>query len=868
MIDPQRPDYTDTPASALRPLYGYQPAGLDPPPAVSLITPFFNTGPVFHETAKSVFRQSLQQWEWIIVDDCSTDPESLSILEHCRRSDPRIRILRADHNVGLPSARNMGVAAARADFIALLDSDDLLEPTALEKLRWFLECRPELAFARGYTVGFGAQSYLWSEGFHGGDKFLETNCVPVTAMMRRQVYLDVGGMSEQIRGGMEDWEFWLRCADRGFWGDTLPEFLDWYRRRANHGDRWENWDGAERTRTFRAQLMSTYPTLFRDGVPRPKPVTPPDYQVLQTAIPFENRLARGPNVRRLLLIVPHFEIGGADKFNLDLIRSLQDDQGYEVTVVATLAGVHPWRHEFELLTPDVFTLGTFLPPADSPRFIEYLIKSRGCDAVLISNSQLGYQLLPFLRAGCGGPVFADYVHMEQEDWKSGGYPRYSLNYAPFLDITIAASAHLKNWMVSNGGDPDRIHVSTINIDPVVWDRSRYRAADIRAKFDVPAGTPVIAYAARLCDQKRPDVLAQVILDLKQRGAKFVCFAAGDGPYRDFLEKFVKANNLDELKVLGAKQNEEVREILAMADVYFMPSRMEGIALAIYEAMAMGAVPVSADVGGQSELVTPECGVLIKPGPDEIPAYAQALWDLLRDPARRNEMAVRARQRICERFSLREMGARMASLLAQPPGKQPFDAASAFRSWRGGLAAEVVEQQRHEFLSAELRNRGALAISPAANEEYVAMLSLAGRFFRGNLLVLPQLLRSSGVGFGGALRTLALILSPRHPLQKARNLVLCAKTLSNPDARRALLATFDAEFYRSQYPDVGQSKVIPLLHYSLVGHTEGRQPSRQFDADAVYHQYPELVHLGINPLLAMVLNQPKVATGQPAEAPAK
>jgi glycosyltransferase involved in cell wall biosynthesis/GT2 family glycosyltransferase len=860
MIDPQKPDYTDTPASALRPLYSYQPSAIDASPAVSLITPFFNTGPVFHETAESVFRQSLQQWEWIIVDDCSTDPASLAMLEDYRRRDPRIRILHSDHQVGA-SVRNMGVAAARADFIAFLDSDDLFEPTALEKLRWYMECRPELAFARGYSVGFGAQSYLWYEGFHRRDKFLETNCAAITAIMRRQVYLGVGGMDERIREGLEDWEFWLRCADRGFWGDTLPEFLDWYRRRSSHGDRWENLDSAERMRKFRADLMDKYPALFRNGVPRPKPVTSLDYSVVKTGVPFENRLARDRDVKRLLMIVPHLELGGADKFNLDLIHSLQADHGFEVTVVATLPDKHQWRHEFESLTPDVFTLNTFLPPADYPRFIEYLIKSRDCDVVLVTNSQLGYHLLPLLRTGCSRPVFADYIHMEQEDWKSGGYPRYSLNYTPFLDLTIVSSAHLKNWMVSNGGDSDRIHVSTTNIDPAVWDRTRYSAADLRTKFGVPAETAVIAYAARLCDQKRPDVLAQVILDLKKRGEKFVCLAAGDGPYRDFLEDFVKANSLDELKVLGARPNEEVREILAIADVYFMPSRMEGIALAVFEAMAMGAVPVSADVGGQSELVTPDCGFLIKPGPGEIPAYTQALLHLLRDPASRNAMAVRARQRVREHFSLHEMGARMASLLTQPPGKQPFDVASAFRSWRGGLAAEIVEQQRYEFLSAGLWDRGALAISPAANEEYVAMLSLAGRFFRGNLLVLPQLLQASGIGFSGALGTLALILSPRHPVRKARNLVLCAKTLSNPEARRRLLANFDAEFYRNEYRDVRQSKVIPLLHYALVGYTEGRQPSREFDAEAVYHQHPELKSKGINPLLGVVVMQDSTVGGR-------
>jgi hypothetical protein len=68
-MDERKPDYSNTPASGRRPHFGYAPLDPDAPPAVSLVTPFFNTGPIFNETAESVFRQSLQQWEWIIVDD-------------------------------------------------------------------------------------------------------------------------------------------------------------------------------------------------------------------------------------------------------------------------------------------------------------------------------------------------------------------------------------------------------------------------------------------------------------------------------------------------------------------------------------------------------------------------------------------------------------------------------------------------------------------------------------------------------------------------------------------------------------------------------------------------------------------------------
>ena len=85
MINPRKPDYQDTPASTLRPQFQHRPADPSAPPVVTIVTPFFNANALFYETAESVFRQTLQQWEWLIVNDGSTEPEALRILEEYRQ---------------------------------------------------------------------------------------------------------------------------------------------------------------------------------------------------------------------------------------------------------------------------------------------------------------------------------------------------------------------------------------------------------------------------------------------------------------------------------------------------------------------------------------------------------------------------------------------------------------------------------------------------------------------------------------------------------------------------------------------------------------------------------------------------------------
>ena len=194
--------------------------------------------------------------------------------------------------------------------------------------------------------------------------------------------------------------------------------------------------------------------------------------------------------------MPHFELGGADKFNLDLIRQLQRECGYEVTVAATRRSKNPWQHEFQGLTPDVFALGnTFLHPSDFPLFLRYLIASLQPDAVCLSNSLLAYQLVPYLRAHFPQLPLVDYLHMEQEEWMAGGYPRHSLHQRSQLSRTAVSSQHLKDWMTARGGETQAIEVCTTNIDGEQWRRDRFDASALAQKWNrLTATKPVLLYA--------------------------------------------------------------------------------------------------------------------------------------------------------------------------------------------------------------------------------------------------------------------------------------------------------------------------------------------------------------------------------------
>lgn len=101
------------------------------PPLVTVITPTKNRLALLGETMDSVQRQSLQDWEHIIVDDGSEDGTAAEVMRRAQ-VDPRVRFMaRNGEACGANVCRNQGLAAARADFIVFLDSDDLLEPDCL-----------------------------------------------------------------------------------------------------------------------------------------------------------------------------------------------------------------------------------------------------------------------------------------------------------------------------------------------------------------------------------------------------------------------------------------------------------------------------------------------------------------------------------------------------------------------------------------------------------------------------------------------------------------------------------------------------------------------------------------------------------------
>lgn len=205
------------------------------PPRVSFVVPAFNVSPeILQESLQSVFGQTFQDYECIVVDE-STDP---ALADHCRRQcsvDPRFRYVRPNSRLGLAGSLNFGISKARGEWIARFDSDDICLPKRLTMQLEFLERNPEvdvlgtgLALMDASGRVFATRSY--PIGHSSIARRMQFTCTVAhpSVIFRRSVVVAAGGYDESFRYA-EDLELWLRLLNRGARFANLSESLVCYR---------------------------------------------------------------------------------------------------------------------------------------------------------------------------------------------------------------------------------------------------------------------------------------------------------------------------------------------------------------------------------------------------------------------------------------------------------------------------------------------------------------------------------------------------------------------------------------------------------------------------------------------------------------
>lgn len=199
-------------------------------PKVSIVIPVWNAEKYIAETLESALNQTFENIEIICIDDCSED-KSIEIIESfVGLGNGKLSLIRLEKNSKTSVARNVGIDAAKGEFILPLDADDLIDETYCEKaLRVFSE-NPRVAVVYCKADRFNDNdSWEWVLPPYSREVIKRDNVVFCSAFFRKSDWVRFGGYNENMNRGFEDWDFWLYFADSKLHFYRISEFLFHYR---------------------------------------------------------------------------------------------------------------------------------------------------------------------------------------------------------------------------------------------------------------------------------------------------------------------------------------------------------------------------------------------------------------------------------------------------------------------------------------------------------------------------------------------------------------------------------------------------------------------------------------------------------------
>jgi glycosyltransferase involved in cell wall biosynthesis/GT2 family glycosyltransferase len=616
-----------------------KPAFLYPGPLapllVSIIVPCFNYGRFVSEAVSSALRQTISSLEVIVVDDGSSDPETIRVLDTLKTLS-RVRVIR-QLNAGLPSARNAGIALAHGEYICCLDADDTLEPSYIELCIAALELDRSVGFAYSWVQLFGDETGVWRTREFDIREALYDNHTAASAVFRRDDWLAVGGYRPDMRSGYEDWEFWLRVAALGRRGRLIRSPLFNHRR---HG-RTMTHDAHAMRHALIETIRSLNPQIFvnprlRRRVSKVVPASSSEHalDVLQKT----QAVSVCDSRPHILVIVPWLANGGAEVLLLELLAHLNSD--WRISIVTTRADEQILWARFRDITTEVIPLSGAFDEKHWLSVVKHMIATRKTRVVLSSGSAFAYDALAGIKHSHPEVATIDILHI---DLLSGPI-RTALGATRFIDRHVAVSNRVARSLANCGVPANRIVTIRNGVDlDRLFNPEHYCRATVRERLGFGAGDFVAAWVGRLDEQKRPLAFLQIVSEVsKHAGMKALMI--GDGPSQRAVEKEIGRLRLKQrITRFEHIERTQMPEIYAAADVLVMTSFHEGLPFVALEAMAMGC-PVAATRVGELEtlIVDGENGWLVPVGKPEALLGPLSLM-LQANEGMREQMRIRVRR---------------------------------------------------------------------------------------------------------------------------------------------------------------------------------------------------------------------------------
>lgn len=611
------------------------PSSLDTP-VVSVLMPLYNAESYVHDAVESILSQTFENFELIIVNDCSTD-KSIDIVSSF--PDARIRLIHNESRIGVTRSLNHGLQHVSGMYIARMDADDVALPERLARQVRFLELYPEVGMvATGIQLidATGNPTGVWSAETKACNakqirKILpKENCLAHPSVMVRWDILQKYRYDED-HAVAQDYDLWLRLSASGVMIGKITDTLLLNRVHRLSVTSMHNNSSCAQGKNLRTKWSFLVKRMAARGV---------NFFVMRVALWFLKDLlvllllkvtssvskllfAIGETIGSILplrpspslfFFFPFFHIGGAEKVHADIVACFKDER--PIQFFTNCSSNRRFLQKFSSCGP---CYNAWIPMRVVSPFMKGILSAyinrHPSVTVFGANSRFFYSLIPSLASHVR---LVDLVHAFGT-WVE----KYSIDVAERLTYRVVIAPEFRKRfkdLYSSEWIEDSL------IDRVVLITNRVDVPSSLQRGAKPSLPLKALYVGRGTEEKRVHLVGKCASICQSRNIPLQFTLVGD------VEDAVLPVDRHACTFRGEMENKEVVSLYPYFDVIVITSRFEGFPVAVMEAMAHGVVPVCVAVGGiPDHLQSGYNGILIDPVESLVPeSLAKALDRLCKD----------------------------------------------------------------------------------------------------------------------------------------------------------------------------------------------------------------------------------------------
>ena len=594
-------------------------------PKISVIMPAYNAALYIKEAITSILNQSFTDFEFLIINDGSTD-DTLKIINSF--NDNRIIVVNNPGNLGIIQTRNIGLKLAKGKYIAMMDSDDISLPFRLEKQNTYLDNNPQVAVIASKLVlidSKGEIQSVWSEDYYVSSRLQISSTLPITNCIGQPTVLMRAEIVKEIEYSLdyeknEDWGLWLDILSKKYFIDKLDEVLLYYRVHSLSTTVSENAKGvAIKIIKFKFKYLKNNILKFNSiskGITKSFFIDIVKYIIPSKVLKGLKVFKLGPiklvkqflEVRKQLSIktnsinnvffFPFYHSGGAERVHASILETVPDNQS--IVFITDNSTSKALLNDFEKNSTviEVNLINKFGPTYKWLKNKIGAICVNHPDVILFGcNSGFYYQIIDSLPNNI---KVIDLIHAFVHEYEPGP-EKWSLPLVSKITKRIVISQNtIQDFKkLYNKHHINSIYLSRIECISNFIEIIPFEKKEIKTSLDV-------LYVGRGSTEKRIHLISSAARLCKSANMKVNFHFVGN------TDGFIPESDLPFCEIYNEIHNKnEIDKLYKMADIILVTSSREGFPMVIMEAMIHGVVPISTNVGGISAHVKQnETGLLI------------------------------------------------------------------------------------------------------------------------------------------------------------------------------------------------------------------------------------------------------------------